>query len=189
MLVIGNGESRCNIDIALFSGPKIGCNAVFRDYYTEHLVCVDRNMIKEAQSVGVHLDRTVYTRADWNQRFGVKSVPDLPYTGTLKADEAFNWGSGPYAVLLAATLSKQVNLVGFDLYSVNDCYNNIYKDTLNYKTSDTRAVDPRYWIYQISKVFEHFPLTQFRIFQTDDWLLPTSWKKSNVTVDSISKLV
>lgn len=189
MFVIGNGESRQDVNLDLLAGPKIGCNAVFRDSYTEYLVCVDRSMVKETQSVGADLDRAVYTRADWYQRFGVQCVPDLPYKGSCKADDAFNWGSGPYAVLLAATLTTDVNLIGFDLYSNNNLYNNIYKDTPNYKASTTRPVDPRYWIHQIEKVFEHFPLTHFRIFQNDDWLMPDKWKKSNVTVDSISKLV
>lgn len=188
MLVIGNGESRQQVNLNLLCGPKIGCNAIFRDYYTEYLICVDRSMVKEAQTAGADTDRAVYTRSDWSQRFGVYTVPDLPYQGTYKADDAFNWGSGAYAALLAATLSTDVDLVGFDLYSSDHKINNIYKDTVNYKNSNERAVDPRYWIYQIGKVIEHFPSTQFTIYQTDCWQLPSSWKKSNVTLDNISNI-
>jgi hypothetical protein len=188
MLIIGNGESRQSIDLNKINMPKIGCNAVFRDCYTEHLVCVDRPMVKEAVEFGATQDRTVYTRSDWNQRFSVESVPNLPYQGTTKADHPFNWGSGPYAVLLGATLSSTVGLLGFDLYSVNSKINNVYKGSKNYKNSDHSAVDPRYWIYQIAQVVEHFPQTQFTIFQTDNWQLPHSWKKSNVTVDRISNI-
>lgn len=188
MFVIGNGESRKSINLDKLAGPKIGCNAIFRDYYTEYLVCVDRSMVKEAQAAGADIDRVVYTRSDWSQRFKIHTVPDLPYQGTHKADDPFNWGSGPYAVLLAATLTTNISLVGFDLYSKDNKINNIYKETLNYKSSDHRAVDPRYWIYQIAKVFECFSNTQFKICQTDEWVIPDSWKKSNVAVDKISNI-
>ncbi len=188
MLIIGNGESRSGIDLNKINMPKIGCNAVFRDCYTEHLVCVDRPMVKEAISFGATEDRTVYTRSDWYMRFNIEPVPNLPYQGAAKADDPFNWGSGAYAVLLGATLSSTVGLIGFDLYSSNGKINNVYKDSENYKHSDHSAVDPRYWIYQIAQVVSHFPQTQFTIFQTDAWQLPNSWKKSNLTVDSISNI-
>ncbi len=188
MFVIGNGESRQGINLNQLPGPKIGCNAVFRDYYTEYLICVDKPMIKEVQAAGADIDRAVYTRSDWAQRFGVYSVPALPYKGAHKADDPFNWGSGPYAVLLAASIANNVSLLGFDLYSATGFVNNIYKDTHNYKSSDARAVDPRYWIHQVSKVFECFPNTQFKICQTDEWVIPDSWKKSNVAVDKISNI-
>lgn len=188
MLIIGNGESRKNIDLNNVKMPKIGCNAVFRDNYTEYLVCVDRQMIKEAVSCSADKDRQIYTRVDWNTRFGVNPLPDLPYQGNTKADDPFNWGSGPYAVLLGAMHSSQLHIIGFDLYSKDGNINNVYKDTTNYKSSTERAVDPRYWIYQIGRIIEHFPQTQFRFFQTDAWQLPSSWKKSNVTVDKISNI-
>ena len=38
----------------------------------------------------------------------------------------------------------------------NSIFNNIYKDTKSYDAKDKNAVDPRYWIHQISKVFEWF---------------------------------
>ena len=145
-------------------------------------------MVKEAINFGATQDRTVYTRPDWNQRFSVESVPSLPYQGTTKADDPFNWGSGPYAVLLGTVLSNDLQLIGFDLYSTDNKINNVYKDTVNYKSSEDRAVDPRYWIYQIGRVIECSPQTKFTFFQTADWQLPNSWKKFNVTVDRISSL-
>ena len=48
MLVIGNGESRKDIDISAFNETKVGCNAIIRDFFVDHLVCVDRRMVKEA---------------------------------------------------------------------------------------------------------------------------------------------
>lgn len=190
---IGNGESRLLINIDKLPGIKVGCNAIHRDFKVDHLVCVDRRMVKEALTDSKNKTIYVYTRKDWWVTYrlepNLRMVPDLPYKGTQRYDEPFQWGSGPYAVLLAANLEDTVGLIGFDLYSKTNLVNNIYKDSENYDSADKKAVDPRYWIHQISKVFECFPSKQFVIYQHEDWTIPDLWKKSNVTVDSISKLV
>ena len=50
LLIIGNGESRKDINVDAFSCIKIGCNAIYRDYRVHHLVCVDRRMVQEVVS-------------------------------------------------------------------------------------------------------------------------------------------
>lgn len=194
MWAIGNGESRTNIHIDNLEGLKVGCNAIYRDYYTDYLVCVDRRMMQEALSAGANIQGTrIYTRPDWCNQFKtlhVREVPELPYKGTERWDEPFQWGSGPYAVLIAAMKSEEheVNLLGFDLHSYTKTVNNIYKGTQNYDATDYRAVDPRYWIHQISMVFKHFPNVQFTIYQESKWNIPKAWIKANVTVDNISNI-
>lgn len=194
MLVIGNGESRKHLDISKLNQPKIGCNAIFRDYFTEHLVCVDRRMVQEAILAEINTKNTfIYTRADWCDQFRtlhIRKVPDLFYKGTERWDEPFNWGSGPYAVLLGAMLTKtaEVKLIGFDLYSSTKLVNNIYKSTLNYDNADKHAVDPRYWIHQIMKVFEYYNNINFILYNTTNWQLPVAWNMPNVKVDSISNI-
>jgi hypothetical protein len=93
-------------------------------------------------------------------------------------------------VLLAASLSKErfVSLVGFDLYSDNKLVNNVYKGTQGYDDSDKSAVDPRYWIHQIGKVFEHFPKVNFTVYRPLGWETPKAWIRSNVEVDKISNI-
>lgn len=192
MYIIGNGESRLSVDVGSLNGPIVGCNAICRDYRVDHLVCVDKRMVNEALSTSFFRNTRVYTRQDWWFQYrlydNVGPVPDLPYSGTQKWDKPFHWGSGPYAVLIGAMKSSLVNMIGFDLYSKNGKINNIYKGTENYNSRDFRAVDPSYWIYQIEKVFEHFPDVSFRIYNTPDWKCPSEWKKFNVQVDSISNL-
>lgn len=195
MLVIGNGESRKQINLDNISDFKVGCNALYRDHYVRHLVCVDRRMVQEAIEANYNNTSIIYTREDWKHYFKdikhVRSVPDLPYVGSDRWDEPFQWGSGPYAVLLAAKLTSDdtVSLVGFDLYGDDQGKtNNIYKDTKNYNNSDKRAVDPRYWVHQISKVFECFPKVTFNIYQQPNWELPKAWNCSNVKVDTISNI-
>jgi len=187
---IGNGESRTRIDINSLQGIKVGCNAIVRDYKVDVAVCVDRRMVQEA--LDRNFQNKILTRHNWIDRFkqdNVHTVSDLPYKGHERPDEPFQWGSGPYAVLEAAMLSKKIKLIGFDLYSDTKTINNVYKDTFNYDSADKSPIDPRYWIHQIGKVFESFPKKKFIIYQNDSWKLPKVWKYSNVSLDKISKIV
>ena len=193
MLVIGNGESRKNVDIDSLDMPKVGCNAIMRDTTVDYLVCVDKRMVEEAINRKANEHSLVYTRADWHNRYEaqrIRKVPKLPYQGERRADEPFQWGSGPYAVLIGAMYAREryVNLIGFDLHSKTGTVNNVYKDTPSYDKSTKRAVDPRYWIHQIGKVFECYPKISFTIYQEAGWQLPQAWNYPNVTVDKISKL-
>jgi hypothetical protein len=193
ILAIGNGESRKHLDLNSIDLPKIGCNAVHRDYDVDHLVCVDRRMVNECLDKKINTKTKIYTRTDWNYNFdsvhNLFPVPQLPYKAVTRADEPFHWGSGPYAVLLGALKNAEVILVGFDLYGCGQRVNNIYKGTHGYDPADKRAVDPRYWVHQIAKVFELSPSVQFTILNTKNWECPQSWFFSNVKVDSISNIM
>lgn len=187
---IGNGESRTKIDVNNLKGIKVGCNAIVRDFTVDIVVCVDRRMVTEA--IEGNFKNKILTRHEWIDRFSadnVHTVSDLPYKGDQRADEPFQWGSGPYAVLEAALLSKKVKMLGFDLYSDTQTINNIYKDTNNYDPATKSPIDPRYWIHQIGKVFESFPRKHFIIYQKEGWKLPKAWKHPNVLLDNISKIV
>jgi len=194
MWVFGNGESRNSVNIDNLEGLKVGCNAILRDYKMDYLVCVDRRMVKEAINSKYNEHCLVYTRENWHPQFKtakrIRILPELPYVGSERWDEPFQWGSGPYAVLIAAIYEKEreVNLLGFDLYSSNDYINNIYKNTPNYDNETKRPVDPRYWIHQIGMVFECFPKIQFTIYQEPNWELPQAWNYPNVKVDKISNI-
>lgn len=189
VIVIGNGESRLSLNLAKSQCTKIGCNAVARDCYVDRVVCVDKKMVYEICNQYSEMFRLMYTRKEHAERYkhkNVVAVPALPYKGTTRTDDPFHWGSGPYAVLIAAMLKRHVSLVGFDLWSKHKSLNNVYKGTENYPLADKRAVDPRYWIHQISQVFKTFPAKTFTIYQTPDWYLPQTWNLSNVRVDRIS---
>lgn len=191
MLVIGNGESRSLVDLEKIKDKKIGCNAILRDTKVDHLVCVDKRMLKEAMNSSYHKDTKVYTRKDWwvlhRLEKNIRMVPELPYAGSDRWDMPWHWGAGPYAVLLGCKVSADVRLVGFDLYSKDGKVNNIYKDTENYAMAHKRAVDPAYWIVQIGKLFDLYSYQKFTIYQ-DDWQLPKAWNKPNVKVDRISNI-
>jgi len=188
-LVIGNGESRRNINIGSFQDHTlIGCNALHRDLTVDHLVCCDQRMVREAVENPNTINTTIYVRDLWYHYFrkirknkNISLVPDLPYKGDRRHDQSIHWGSGPYAVLLACVLEhREISMIGFDLYAKEDRVNNIYKGTPNYARSESSPIDPAYWVYQIGKIFHHFPDTQFNIYNYSSWQCPLDWQKENV---------
>lgn len=183
--VIGNGESRREIDFNKIVGYKIGCNAAHRDLKLDCLVAVDRRMIQEA--LDNDFQKPIYTRSDWIDTFArfpnVKVLPELPYKGDTKPDDPWHWGSGPHACNLAATLSPvEIHLWGFDLWGNDSKVNNIYKSTQNYDPEDKNAVDPRYWIYQLARCFEHYPNIDWIQHQDPSWRNPESWDFKNLVI-------
>lgn len=182
-LVIGNGESRQALDLKRYENKitLIGCNAIYRDISVDHLVCFDKRMVEESVHSSV---KNIYTRLrnyrDFRKIHKYKQVnllPDLPYQGSNKQDHPDNWNSGPYALLLAAKLGySKILSIGFDLYGKEGFVNNIYKDTRNYSDSNSKAVDPDFWIYQIKKIMRCYPDKHFYFFNDADWPIPESWK-------------
>lgn len=181
--VIGNGESRNNFDLTDLKGTKIGCNAAYRDIRLDFLVAVDRRMVEEA--LKNKFQKSIYTRQDWISMFSrypnIIVLPSLPYTGELKQDDTWHWGSGPHACNLAASMGfKEIHLWGFDLWGIENKVNNVYKGTSNYDPTDKNAVDPRFWIYQLAKCFECYPDVTWIQHQLPGWKCPESWNKKNV---------
>lgn len=192
MLVIGNGESRRDLDLKQINMSKIGCNAIYRDCFVEDIVCVDRKMLKEILRTTYRAN--VYTRKEWFVPYRLdkrlRMLPKLPFETKTRMDEPMNWGSGPYAVLLGAMKAEHtIRLVGFDLFSKDRKFNNIYKDTENYNSSSKKSVDPSYWIYQISCIFDLYKNKNFIIYNDKDWPMPDSWKLANVSLDKLGNLV
>ena len=198
-LVIGNGESRRNLDLnsLKINNILIGCNAIHRDITVDHLICCDRRMVEEAVNNPNTVNTEIYVREDWFKYYrkiqklkNIKQVPALPYQGEAKRDQPEHWGSGGYAVLVAAELEfEDITLIGFDLYSKNNKVNNVYKGTNNYAAPDSHSVDYNYWVYQISKVFQLYPSTQFTVLNESDWVFPKEWQRPNVQFKNIEQLV
>ena len=191
VVVIGNGESRRHLNLQEYKSKYtlIGCNAIHRDIQVNHLICCDRRMAAEATENLQTKNTLIYVRPSWFHFFrkiqknkNIRTVPELPYKGELKRDDPDHWGSGGYAVLLAALLGfEEIEIIGFDLYSIDRAVNNIYKDTQNYSKSNSPPVDPSYWIYQIEKIFCYYPKTKFIIKNKSNWIMPQEWRKNNVS--------
>lgn len=178
MLVIGNGESRKDIQIEKLNLPTVGCNAIFRDMKVDHLVCCDRRMVREAIRHPNSQQSCIYTRTNWYEEFGVFPVPDVPYVGEFRQDDPWHWGTGQYALLVGIqyAVTDHIHIIGFDLFGVEGYVNNIYKDTKSYDVSSKQPVDPSYWIYQNQKIFEHHPKHLFNYYVEENFPVPEGWQ-------------
>ena len=191
MLVIGNGESRKDLDIQSLKLPTVGCNAIFRDMIVDHLVCCDRRMLREALKHENTKTSIMYTREDWNEDFHVFPVPKVPYVGELRQDDPWHWGTGQYALLVAIQycVTEHVHIVGFDMFGNDGLVNNIYKGTESYSEANKPAVDYSYWMYQNRKIFECFPKQNFNFYVGDQFETPKNWKDlPNLKILPISKI-
>ena len=63
--VIGNGESRRSINIDNLKGVKYGCNAIYRDFWTDYLFCKDKGISNEVTFAGCWKDRRVLFQHRW----------------------------------------------------------------------------------------------------------------------------
>ena len=192
--IIGNGESRRGVDISPLKSfsTVVGCNAIYRDFVTEYLVCADKHMCQQAVNA-VGKGTTIYTRDNWAGQFAnwpnVKEFPKLPYAGDKRQDEPFHWGTGPYAGVLGLTFKpKAIFMLGFDLHPLEKGkINNLCTGSEGY-TYIKRPVDPSYWIYQFNKLFEHSEC-RWIIVNEEDWKMPEEWKANkNVFQDTYQGL-
>tara|TARA_B100001063_G_scaffold81584_1_gene75942 strand:- start:328 stop:1179 length:852 start_codon:yes stop_codon:yes gene_type:complete len=62
------------------------------------------------------------------------------------------WSAGPTAMSIGCVVEKpdEVYMIGCDLYSNTDNFNNLYKSTLHYERDDIAAVIPVNWLTQYS---------------------------------------
>ena len=198
--IIGNGESRRGFDISPLKqfSSVIGCNAIHRDFVTEHLVCADQPMCQQAANA-VGKGTTIYTRDNWVNQFSmwpnVKKLPEVPYSGDKREDDPFHWGTGPYAGVLGLTFKpKAIFMLGFDLHPLEkDRINNMYTGSEGYRYIK-RPVDPRYWIYQFHKLMGYSdPDTRWIVVNHNRWEMPEEWSQhGNVfqeTYDGMAKFI
>ena len=180
--IIGNGESRRGFDISPLKdfSTVVGCNALYRDYMLEYVVCCDKHMCQEAANT-VSKNTTIFTRERWFRQFqfwpNIKKLPELPYEGDKRQDDPFHWGTGPFAGVVGLTFKpKAIFMLGFDLYDKEKKINNMYTGTHGY-TYIKRPVDPSYWIYQCHKLMELSPDTRWIVVNEENWKMPKEWSQ------------
>jgi hypothetical protein len=186
VFALGNGESRKGIDLtSLYEyGIIYGCNALYRDFRPDALVVVDPVMKEEIWETDYLLENKAYFK-DWTSEspihpddWGFKATPAYLYkrlggddpskkvtnsNDVIKRrfpDDAIRTGyaSGSSSVLIACIEEEpeEVYLIGHDLYSKNDNFNNVYKDSKNYQGALSPATPADNWISQLKRTFDDF---------------------------------
>ncbi len=158
--VFGNGKSRLNIKFQEVKkyGTVYACNAVYREYAPDYLIAVDPKMIVEIESSGYQLENSVWT--NFNSKY--KNFKGFNYF-----DPSLGWSSGPTALNLASKHgANEIYIFGFDYQGNNGLLNNVYADTLNYKSSNEPATFYGNWTRQTETVIKsHSDIKYYRIVE------------------------
>lgn len=146
--VLGNGTSRQNIDLQKLQphGKIYGCNALYREFVPDVLVAADRAISEQIQHSGYAKTAKFYTR---------RPLEDL---GALRVPDRY-WGfsSGQIALALACIdRHTPVYLLGFDLGSTDNRFNNVYANTEFYKRQGDRPTYSGNWIRQILQIAKDY---------------------------------
>jgi len=172
--VLGNGESRRGIDIDDLKkhGTVFACNGVYRTHRPDFLVAVDPKMILEIAETDYMIHNKVWS--NFNAQYN-KQQKILDHCNWFKP--SLGWSSGPTALRLACDQGfKEVFILGFDYQGHQDGksfkFNNVFKDTRNYKRAKDEATFYGNWMNQTKNVLKDFEDVQFHRVIPNGWFQP-----------------
>ena len=181
--VLGNGESRRQIEINDLKerGTVFACNGVYRTHQPHWLVAVDPKMLLEIAETDYVVHNKVYSNYNVQYQKHQKLLDHVTW-----AKPSLGWSSGPTALRLACEKGfKEIYILGFDYQGHNDGtnknrfkFNNVFKDSRNYKKSQDEATFYGNWMNQTKKVLQDFPQVQFSRVIPKGWFRPKDldWK-------------
>lgn len=172
--VLGNGTSRKPIKPLTLKkyGTIYGCNALYREFIPDHLVCVDTKMIIELSEKNYQLENSVWSNSN-------KLTTRTPGIQLLKPNKG--WSSGPTAMMLASQHEhNEIYILGFDYIGLgenNEKVNNVYAGTKNYKRIEDRATYYGNWQRQTMMCANTYPRIQYyRIIPNENYFIPDQLK-------------
>ena len=175
--VLGNGESRKGIDINDLKehGTVFACNGVFRTHQPHWLIAVDPKMMLEIAETDYVIHNKVYS--NYNQQYA-KHQKLLDHVTWSKP--SLGWSSGPTALRLACEQDyKEIYILGFDYQGHSEGgknnrfrFNNIFKDTRNYKKSNDEATFYGNWMNQTKRCLQDFKDVKFHRVIPKGWFRP-----------------
>ena len=174
--VLGNGESRRGIDINDLKekGTVFACNAVYRTHKPHFLVAVDPKMLLEIGESDYCIHNQVWS--NYNAQYA-KHQKILDHVNWFKP--SLGWSSGPTALRLACYHGfKEIYILGFDYQGHSEAsnknrfrFNNVFKDTRNYKNGNDEATFYGNWMNQTKKCLDEYKHIKFHR------VIPTGWFK------------
>ena len=164
--VLGNGESRKGIKIADLKqhGTVFACNGVYRTEEPDYLVAVDPKMILEIAETDYPKTHEVWS--NYNHQY---SKNETAKNHVRWFQPSLGWSSGPTALKMAADKKfTTIYILGFDYQGhprdgskKSFYFNNVFKDSRNYKKSKDEATYYGNWMNQTKRVLTDYPHIQF----------------------------
>ena len=175
--VLGNGESRKGIDINELKekGTVYACNGVYRTHQPDYLIAVDPKMVLEIAESDYVVHNKVWS--NYNVQYA-KHQKLMDHCNWFKP--SLGWSSGPTALRLASEHGyDQIYILGFDYQGNADPdrknrfkFNNVFKDTRNYKKANEEATFYGNWMNQTKRVLADFPNIKYHRVIPQGWFKP-----------------
>ena len=175
--VLGNGESRKGIDIDDLKerGTVFACNGVYRTHRPDFLVAVDPKMILEIAESDYPVHNKVWS--NFNNQYN-KNQKIMDHVNWLQP--SLGWSSGPTALKLACDQGhKEIYILGFDYQGHSEGnknnrfrFNNVFKDTRNYKKSNDEATFYGNWMNQTKRCLQDYKDIKFHRVVPAGWFTP-----------------
>ena len=172
--VLGNGESRKGIKIADLKqhGTVFACNGVYRTETPDFLIAVDPKMIFEIAETDYATKNQVWS--NFNAQYN-KNQRILDHVKWFKP--SLGWSSGPTALRMACERGfKDIFVLGFDYQGHQRggnkhgfSFNNLFKDTRNYKRTKDDATFYGNWMNQTKRVLNDYKQITFHRVIPRDW--------------------
>jgi len=189
--VLGNGESRKGIKIEDLKkhGTVYACNGVYRTERPDHLVAVDPKMILEIAEGDYIVNNSVWS--NFNAQYN-KHQKILDHVQWFKP--SLGWSSGPTALRMACDHGHtDIYILGFDYqgHAVKEQqqrfkFNNVFKDTRNYKKSKDEATFYGNWMNQTKRCLADYKDIKFNRVIPKGWFKPKDldWNENLNTVST-----
>lgn len=187
--VLGNGESRKGIQIADMKehGTVFACNAVYRTEEPDFLVAVDPKMVLEIAESNYAKTHEVWSNFNGQYNKNQKVLDQIKWFRP-----SLGWSSGPTALRMACERGyKEIYVLGFDYQGHTDAqknnrnkFNNVFKDTRNYKRSKDEATFYGNWMNQTKRILNDFQDVKFHRVIPKGWFQPKDldWKNNLSTL-------
>jgi len=168
--VLGNGTSRLEVNHQKLKkhGTVYGCNALYREFAPDHLICVDTKMVIELSEKQYQKEHSVWSNSN-------KLTQQTPGINLMKPNKG--WSSGPTAMLLASQHEHQtIYILGFDyegLGNEKNLVNNVYAGSRNYKRKEDRATYFGNWTRQTMMCANMYPrINYYRVIADRSSFIP-----------------
>lgn len=172
-VVIGNGISRLDFNLSELKKSNVkkriqtyGCNALYKDFTPDFLICTRPKIIKEVAQSDYSNTNVVYATGS--------AILEYPGAFHLIPQDP-KWNSGSLATYLACFDGfHKVYLIGFDGNDTPNTVNNVYVDLPSY--SSTVDQNDSFMSLTMGQVFKTYPLVDFVLVNsTGRGYMPASW--------------
>lgn len=152
--IIGNGESRKDINIDKLQGMKVGCNAIYL-YHNVDLICAMdkfwRDKIINETTIPL-LSRKINNASQTTLQIFNKKWTDTtcPYRGYCSGTTALDY--------ICSLYTDNIYLIGFDFDYTGQLVNHIYKNTQFHPKANRPAQNENIFLNETLQIVKRYPL-------------------------------